>query len=309
MHPAESRFRLFTPPYRFLSPVDEPCILPSEAGSRRGFALVWHLEVSPARDELAFAKGRPPGVALIIILPPADEIGPPDSVLRAVELCRPHSILPHHRTPNVMDLRSVLSRSPDDLPGEVTDYLGWRGLVIDLETRRLIRKTVELSAELSTVNGLARALYVSRRALGRRFTSRGLPVPSHWLHFGRVLRSAMRLQDSDDTLLSAATRLGYPDGFALSNQMVRLIGVRPVVAREHLGWEWLLEEWLLREALGGGVSRDIKSVLLAPYGANAAGLVRRGSGDPPSTLAPPRRPEARSRIATTAPRTAERTPD
>jgi AraC-like DNA-binding protein len=308
MHPSESTFHLFAPPYRDLTLIHDRRMPSSELGSMGGLALVWHLGTSPAREELAFAQGRPPGVALIIILPPADEIGPPDAVLRAVELCRPHSILPYHGKPNVLDLRSVLSRPPDDLPGEVTDYLAWRGLVIDLETRRLVRKTVELSAELSTVNGLARALYISRRALGRRFTSRGLPVPSHWLHFGRVLRAAMRLQDSDDTLSAAATRLGYPDGFALSNQMFRLIGVRPVVAREHLGWEWLLEEWLMREAVAGGVAREIKSVLLARQGASAGGSLPRRAADPPSTLAPPRRADARARLATGAPRSPGRSP-
>lgn len=283
-------FRFFAHPYRSLSPAQDFRAPASTPGSRRGSALIWHLGARPSSDETEFASGRPPGMALIIILPPSDEIDPPDHVFRAVELCRPHSILPHHRQPNVVDLRAILSRPPDDLPGEVTDYLGWRGLDIDMETRRLIRKTVELSAELTTVNGLARALYVSRRALGRRFTSRGLPVPSHWLHFSRVLRTAMRLQDSDDTLLTAAARLGYPDGFALSNQMQRLVGVRPVVAREHLGWEWLLEEWLLKEALSGGFSKEIKSLLFA--GASRDRVAPRPKA-PPSTMAPPFRSDAR----------------
>ena len=291
MDPVAHHFRLFAHPYRSLSPVVTPHTPGSTPGARRGSALIWHLGARPSPEETEFAGGRAPGVALFIILPPADEIDPPDHVLRAVELCRPHSILPHHRQPSVIDLRAILSRPPDDLPGEVTDYLGWRGLTIDMETRRLIRKTVELSAELSTVNGLARALYVSRRALGRRFTSRGLPVPSHWLHFARVLRAAMRLQDSDDTLLTAAARLGYPDGFALSNQMHRLVGVRPVVAREHLGWEWLLEEWLLKEADGGGLSNEIRSMLLAS--ANRDPVAQRSPQAPPSTQAPPFRSDAR----------------
>jgi len=96
-------------------------------------------------------------------------------------------------------------------------------------------------------------MYLSRRALGRRFESEGLPVPSHWLHFCRLLRVAFRLQNSDDSVVAAGFRLGYSDGFSLSNQMHRLTGFRPQEARKYLGWEWLLEAWLRREAEQGGL--------------------------------------------------------
>lgn len=287
-------FLLLTAPYRAVRPLKLDDALPTKRRDRRGSALIWRLATPPAPAELDLARDRPPGLALVVILPPAEAIDRPDHMLRVTELCRPHSILPHHERPNVMDLRSVLSRPPDDLPGEVVDYLTWRGLTIDLDTRRLIRKTLELSAELTTVNGLARGLYLSRRALGRRFTSRGLPVPSHWLHFGRVLRAALRLQDTQETLFAAATTLSYPDGFALSNQMTRLTGVRPTLARERLGWEWILEEWLLREARSGGFSRDRSRILLADED-DAPTAGPSGPGDPPSTQTVGRRAEASSR--------------
>lgn len=277
---------LFAPPYRILRPVETHADLPRRVRERRGAALVWPLSGTPTPEEFEMTRGRTPGVALIVILPPADALGRPEEVLRIVELCRPHSILPHHRRPNVMDLRHILSRPPEDLPSEVSDYLTWRGLVLDMETRRLIRKTMELSAELTSVNGLARALYLSRRALGRRFTTRGLPVPSHWLHLGRILRSAMHLQDTGVTLLEAASSMGYPDGFALSNQMLRLIGIRPTVARRSLGWEWILEEWLLREARKGGLAEENVRTLGMP-GPGAVEGNRRST--PSSTGSRPRK--------------------
>ena len=40
----------------------------------------------------------------------------------------------------------------------------------------------------------------------------------------------------------------------MSNQMQRLIGYRPSMVRESLGWEWLFESWLRREAESGGLS-------------------------------------------------------
>ena len=130
----------------------------------------------------------------------------------------------------------------------------WRGLTIDRETVRLIRRVIELSGELRSITALSRSMYLSRRALGRRFMTRGLPVPSHWLQLGRLLRVASRLQNSEASLFSIACDSGYPDGFSVSNQMHRLIGCRPSLARERLGWEWIVEAWLRKEA-DEGVSR------------------------------------------------------
>jgi hypothetical protein len=40
----------------------------------------------------------------------------------------------------------------------------------------------------------------------------------------------------------------------MSNQMKRMIGYRPTEVREHLGWEWIVEAWLRREATAGRVA-------------------------------------------------------
>jgi AraC-like DNA-binding protein len=163
--------------------------------------------------------------------------------------------------PNPLDLEALLRRQPDDLAAEVMEYLVWRGIILDHETRHIVRRTVELSDDLRTVSALSRSLYLSRRALGRRFLDRGIPVPSHWLHFGRILRACVLLQSQKSSLFDVACDLGYPDGFALSNQMSRLMGVRPSVAKEYLGWEWLVESWLRREASTGGFTGEYASVL------------------------------------------------
>ena len=139
------------------------------------------------------------------------------------------------------------------MASEITEYLTWRGIRVGSDARHLVRRTIELSVELRSITALSRSLYLSRRALGRRFESEGLPVPSHWLHFARLLRVALRLQNSEDTVVTAGFRLGYPDGFSLSNQMYRLTGYRPTEARQYLGWEWLVEAWLRREAETGGL--------------------------------------------------------
>jgi AraC-like DNA-binding protein len=172
----------------------------------------------------------------------------------AVERSRPHGILPFHVDPDPSDLAQALRRPPADLASDVTDYLSWRGLGVDRDTAHIIRRIVDLSAELRSVSAMSRSLYLSRRALGRRFMSRGLPVPSHWLQVARLLRVASKLQNTEATVASIAIDHGYPDGFSVSNQMERLLGHRPSEIRERLGWEWVLEAWLKREAEQGALT-------------------------------------------------------
>lgn len=259
MHTSPTPAFLFSPPYDHLT----PCESFDGGGWKRiqpkGSAIVWPLEKGLSSRELEAIGRRPPGVALILILPPARTIPPHLDLLEVIEKARPHTVLPYHSPLDVEELRALLARGPSDLPVEFTDFLMWRGLRIDRETRQLIRTMISRSEELKTVNGLARSLYVSRRALGRRFMSRGLPVPSHWLQFCRVLRAGISLQSTGHSLIEIACSLGYSDGFALSNQMMRLIGERPSTVRTCLGWEWLVEAWLQREEHGGGLTARLAS--------------------------------------------------
>lgn len=273
-------FALLRPPYDALTPVSAERVASLPI---RGTALVWDLVGGIDRRALAAAAERPRGIALMVMLPPPDRIDSKVPIFEIVESCRPHSILPHHPRHCVDEWTLLLKRLPPDLPAEVVDHLVWRGMRIDLDTRHILRRILELSAELRTVSALARALYVSRRALGRRLLQRGLPVPSHWLHFGRVLRVALKLQASTDNLFSVACSFGYPDGFSLSNQMVRLTGVRPTQARTALGWEWLVEAWMQREQ--SGTASDQMSVPESPIEGGAeepshSSIDRKGAGRP-----------------------------
>jgi len=244
-------FLILAYPYHRLLTLSDPRDLLDGDMAPPGSSLVWDLSKRLRRRDIPVVASRPAGMALQVILPPAANLHEDMPILDVVELCRPQSILPYHPRLDVEELTALLGSPPDDLPAALTDYLQWRGLRIDRDTRQLIRRTVELSTDLKTIAGLARSLFVSRRALGRRFMSRGLPVPSHWLQFSRLLRASLVLQESRDSLFSIACRLGYPDSFSLSNQMVRLVGVRPSLVRERLGWEWIVERWLRSESRAG----------------------------------------------------------
>jgi len=285
------RFLGFFPPYRRLEVLDHPLQIPRGPLPHRGFALLWNLRVGELASGIQSVRSRPPGVALFIILPPASELSGKRLLLKLMSSCRPHSVLPYMEDVHCDELAFILRRSPAHFDAEVTDYLVWRGAELDMDTRRLVRKALELSGELRTVSGLARALYMSRRALGRRFMNRGLPVPSHWLHFGRVLRGSIRLQDPRGNLYRIGCDLGYPDGFSFSNQLNRLTGLRPSMMKVCFGWEWIVESWLLREASEGNLSPSIKKALFP-------------DGSPwPAELAPA--PEAERKMAPGGLRVAE----
>ncbi|RMH17278.1 MAG: AraC family transcriptional regulator, partial [Gemmatimonadetes bacterium] len=243
------------PPYQTLEPVSPERGLPPVRPVPAGEALVWFMAGGDWERCFQLARSRAPGVALIVILPPAPQSeSDQERILRTVERCHPHSVLPHHPDPDLEELELVLRRPSAYPQDDIVEYLGWRGLRITQEMRELIRRVLELSSEIGSVSALARGVFISRRALGRRFLSAGLPVPSHWLQMGRLMRIVGVIQAEPTSLFNAGTALGYSDGFAVSNQMVRLTGVRPSKVRTHLGWEWVLEAWLRREAENGGFS-------------------------------------------------------
>jgi AraC-like DNA-binding protein len=279
---------LLVHPYQGLRPIQGGLKQVRAEGRRPGSALVWQLADGVHEQHIPVVRDRPGGLPLIVVLPPATKLGTDRDVMRVVEASRPQAILPHHEVA-LDDLVQVLSRPPEDLAAEVTEYVSWRGVSLDRETGRLLRKTIALSAELRSISALSRSLYLSRRALGRRLLSCGLPVPSHWLQLGRLLRVAIRLQNSRESILSIGYEVGYADAFSLSNQMYRLTGFRPSEAREYLGWEWLLEAWLRTEATMGGLSPDYAFDLLTGSGASDGGqrtgkLRTEGSRRPPARL-------------------------
>lgn len=273
------QLRLLSHPYAELDPVDRGREQLKEAARLPGSALVWEMPEGDVGTTHETVENRPGGLALIIVLPSARYVDAHPEIVQAIHRCRPHGLLPRHGALDPGDLLATLSRPPLDPAAEMTDYLAWRGLVVDRETTHLLRRIFELSGELRTVTGLARGLYMSRRALGRRLMNRGLPVPSHWLQICRILRLTGRLQNSSTSIFSLAYDAGYPDGFALSNQMQRLVGYRPSQVREYRGWEWVFEAWLRREAEGGG---------LAPRAAREVQSGARAGAPPPAGFPPPR---------------------
>lgn len=238
--------QLFRPPYQGCDPID-PDAYP---GTREpGEAAVWFMTPGAGiQDELRWAAVRPRGLPLFVVLPTPEQVYALADVLRFVPGLRPKGVLPGVGPGTLLALRTLLAAPPVALPRAVADYLEEMGVITDPRMRERVETVFSAAPHTGSIERLARQLHQSRRTLGRFFQERGLPVPSHWLQFARVLHVAIQLQNTSLNIGRVAVRFGYPDGFTMSHTMKRLTGYRPSFVREHLGWEWIVEAWWQREA-------------------------------------------------------------
>jgi AraC-like DNA-binding protein len=253
---ADSGIKLFVPPYHRFEGIDG---VPREGTVPRGAAVVWWL-ADAERQAVEFdrLRDRPFDLPLVVLLPPPRDIARTMPLLNLLMLLKPKSVLPGMSLGSPEAVRHVLATPPPSLSEAVVRQLVERGLVPDRTIARELRRIFELATDCRSISRLARRMYTSRRTLGRHFAAAGLPVPSHWLQFARLLHVSIHLQNEPSAIFRIAARTGYPDGFTLSNQMKRLIGCRPTEVRACLGWEWILEAWLEREWVSGGLRMRAK---------------------------------------------------
>lgn len=286
LHLRGRQLALLAPPYDLMRPIDlswTPMSLPP-----RGRALVWWL-IDGRRQaaEYRWLYRRPPGLPLVIILPPAAQVARAIPLLNKLGALAPRGVLPSGPITLPARIRTIVAASPQPLPKALTDYLIRRGLLETTRAREEVHTILELSPVVTSVSKLVKRLFSSRRTLGRHFSMRGLPAPSHWLQFGRLMHVAIRLQSDSSAAFRVALRAGYPDGFTMSNQMRRLLDCRPSEVRCTVGWEWLVEAWISQEVRNGGIDahRHLNVVHMYLHGrarAHASKLAERhrGSGYP-----------------------------
>jgi len=242
---------IFEPPYEQLVPC-APSIVTElrDVAQWRGRALVWQLvDGARQRDEYEQLRFKVPGLPLIVLLPPPPDIHQVLGILPLVRRLAPRMILPYGVIDTPYRMRHILAAPPRNVAAALTEYLVRRGLLRDRKPIREFKRIVELAPDTKNINTIARRMYTSRRTLGRHFTASRFPVPSHCLHFARLLHVTLHLQSDEGAVFRIAARFGYPDGFTMSNQMKRLIGYRPSEVRQLLGWEWVVEAWLKKEGL------------------------------------------------------------
>lgn len=239
---------LLLPPYETFTPIAEV-----QHCCERGVAVVWTIHDAAAQQgEWEWLSQRPPSVALVLVLPPPVAIQRVLPMLREASSLRPRGVLPSNTFASPEPVRMVLAAAPRDLAAMAVRHFSDQGILRDQRIRGLVSRVFELAPTVPSISKLARKLYTSRRTLGRFFETEGLPVPSHWLQLARLLYVSALIQEKPNLpVAKAAIRVGYPDGFTMSNQMKRLIGCRPSDVRDNLGLGWILEEWIGRERSAG----------------------------------------------------------
>jgi AraC-like DNA-binding protein len=248
---AAKSLSLFPPPYERLVPCTPDLIKVLHAvDDWKGCAIVWQLSAEhDAMQQYDLLRHKAHGLPLLVLLPPPKDIPDVVDMLPLIRGLSPRMILPFGVLDTPLRLRQVMATPPRSVAVAVTDYLTRRGLLRTRKGVREFHRIMELAPETNSIAMLSRRMYTSRRTLGRHFAATSMPVPSHCLHFGRLINVALHLQKEEQPIFRIASRFGYPDGFTMSNQMKRLIGYRPSEVRDLLGWEWIVEAWLKVERI------------------------------------------------------------
>lgn len=236
----------------------------------RGVFLLWDLK--HCTDFASVAERvthRPHGMALIVVLPPGHLMGRFADVLDGLVDLHPCAVLPASLNSSER-LRQLLRNLPQRPARDFAEYVRRRGLLCDDRSRAEVEQLFVEARVVHSVNGLARRFGSSRRTLGRHFEGAGLPEPSRWLQFARLLYVSLHLQRNRCSVGRAAAELGYPDPFTMSNQMKRLIGLRPSEIKARFGWTWIVECWVREEVRRGGFDVERYRRAIAPYLQDAA---------------------------------------
>ena len=250
---ADTSISLFQAPYTRFEPRQMAPF--GDVTTWRGSALIWRLhDGSVQKPEFEWLHDRPHGLPLLVLLPRPEEVGRALPLLAYIRSLQPRAVLPEEALGTPQRVKQLLAAAPRSMAEAVTSYLTNRGMLRGRHVHSEVHRIVELSAEVQSISALARRMYTSRRTLGRHFAAEDLPVPSHWLQFARLLHACLQLQNDRAAIFRIAHRLKYPDGFTMSNQMKRVIGIRPSEVRGLVGWEWIIESWLAREAVSTDVA-------------------------------------------------------
>lgn len=123
----ESPFLLLSVPYRHLVPLMAPADFIERERGLKGAAVIWRLGTGELADNMRIARRRPPGVVLILVLPPASSLTAETDLLHVIGRCRPNG---HCSAPRgCRSGRHEVSRSPaaSRPPGRVHGVSGVEG--------------------------------------------------------------------------------------------------------------------------------------------------------------------------------------
>jgi AraC-like DNA-binding protein len=127
--------------------------------------------------------------------------------------------------------------SADRMLADLTRAAGQR---LPAPLRSFARRTVEFPFHYTTLHALADTCGMSRGALKARFRRRGLPSPSTYLRWFRVMAVADRLADPSVSVAVVARHTGFTSDGNLCRSLWNLTSMTPTELRTLKGWNRLL---------------------------------------------------------------------
>lgn len=225
---------------------------------RAGLAQAGHreedvvLDRSLADEALAFGHPRVVVCSAVeggpALLPPGDCAVPvlvlTDAMLAAWEAERLSREIPlprvewtGRRLRESMEAQAAAATWVDRALGELGRAAGAQ---LPTSLRGFARRVMEFPSHYDDLHPVARACGLSRGALKARFRRRGLPSPSVYLRWFRMMAVSYALSDRTATVAQVANRLGFTSDGNLCRAMLALTGQTTTEVRTLHGWNRLL---------------------------------------------------------------------
>jgi AraC-like DNA-binding protein len=134
-----------------------------------------------------------------------------------------------------MRLRALMARAcrgGDWVEAVFSDLTRVVGENLPPDLRGFFRRVLEFPSHYSLLERTAKAYGLSAGALKARFRRRGLPSPSTYLRWLRVLAAGRILLDPRETVLSASFRLGFASDGNFCRWVSSTSGMSPSALRE-----------------------------------------------------------------------------
>jgi len=166
------------------------------------------------------------------------------ATLRAWEVERRSYEVPPPRVDHTAArLRALLAHdttSPSWVDRALADLSRAAGTRLPAPLRSVARRVLEFPVHYTDLHGLAEVSRMSRGALKARVRRRGLPSPSVYVRWVRVMAAAQLLADRNVTTIAAAHRLGFTTGGNFCRAITSVTGLTSSEVRNVQGWNRLL---------------------------------------------------------------------
>ncbi len=150
--------------------------------------------------------------------------------------------------PMLPALRESLTR-PADLPGDIAEYITLVRPRIDARLVAAIHGLIRWSQQSNRLESALRQVGEHDHTLRSWAKEARVPAPGAFLRFGRIMPLLLMVQQMPATSVAEALRTRAAiDPTAFGHQVHRLLGLWPKSITGTLGWEWIADRFLRRNA-------------------------------------------------------------